>query len=73
MWRTPSIHRQGTPTPTTHHARAPTIHPRHVRAPSWPRCRRSRCRKVVDKQVAGHGEALTYTVVVANSGVAPAK
>ncbi|MFC7945126.1 hypothetical protein ACFUPZ_17875 [Microbacterium oxydans] len=28
--------------------------------------------KVVDKQVAGHGEALAYTVVVANSGVAPA-
>lgn len=28
--------------------------------------------KVVDKQVAGHGEALGYTVVVANSGVAPA-
>ncbi|WP_282847775.1 hypothetical protein [Microbacterium oxydans] len=28
--------------------------------------------KVVDKQVAGHGEALAYTVVVANSGLAPA-
>ena len=28
--------------------------------------------KVVDKQVAGHDEALAYTVVVANSGVAPA-
>lgn len=28
--------------------------------------------KVVDKQVAGHGEALAYTVVVANSGVASA-
>lgn len=28
--------------------------------------------KVVDKQVAGHGEALAYTVVVANSGTASA-
>lgn len=28
--------------------------------------------KIVDKQVAGHGEVLTYTVVVANSGTAAA-
>lgn len=28
--------------------------------------------KVVDKQVATHGEALAYTIVIANSGVAPA-